>query len=71
MIFFSFYVYFYLGEAISLSDEIVVFTKRPAKVKSIYKIDFDKNMLPVDRRRTDLFNHYYDLIWKEIDNHVV
>lgn len=65
-----FYVIFYLSEAISLSDEIIVFTKRPAKVKSKFKINFEKELLPTERRRTDLFNKYYDVIWKEIDNHV-
>lgn len=59
-----------LAEAISLSDEIIVLTKRPAKIKTIHKIDFDKDSLPTDRRRTNKFNKYYDIIWKEIENHV-
>ncbi len=59
-----------LAEAISLSDEIIVLTKRPAKIKTIHKIDFDKDSLPTDRRRTNKFNEYYDIIWKEIENHV-
>jgi NitT/TauT family transport system ATP-binding protein len=59
-----------LAEAISLSDEIIVLSKRPAKIKTIHKIDFDSDMLPTERRRTDKFNSYYDMIWKEIDNHV-
>ncbi len=59
-----------LAEAISLSDKIVVLTKRPAKVKSIYTIDIDKNMSPTKKRRTEKFNAYYDKIWKEIDKNV-
>ena len=59
-----------LAEAISLSDKIVVLTKRPAKVKSIYTIDIDKNMSPTKKRRTEKFNSYYDKIWKEIDKNV-
>ena len=60
----------YIAEAISLSDEIIVLTKRPAKIKAIHKIDFDKNSLPTERRRSNKFNFYYDMIWKEIDNNV-
>ena len=59
-----------LAEAISLSDKIVVLTKRPAKVKSIYTIDIDKSMSPTKKRRTEKFNSYYDKIWKEIDKNV-
>ena len=59
-----------LAEAISLSDEIIVLTKRPAEIKTIHKIDFDKDSLPTERRRTNKFNEYYDVIWKEIENHV-
>jgi len=65
-----FYVFFYLGEAISLSDQIIVLTKRPAKIKNIYEMDFEKDLLPTSRRRSDKFNLYYDKIWKEIDNNV-
>lgn len=65
-----FYVTFYLGEAISLSDKIIVLSKRPALIKNIHDVDFSKDLLPTKRRRTDKFNEYYDRIWKEIDNHV-
>jgi len=59
-----------MSEAISLSDEIIVLSKRPAKIKTIHKINFDKNLLPTERRRTNQFNEYYDMIWKEIEHHV-
>lgn len=59
-----------LAEAISLSDEIIVLTKRPAKIKKIHKIKFDNELMPTERRRTNKFNDYYDVIWKEIDHHV-
>lgn len=60
----------FLDEAISLSNKIIVLTKRPAKVKSVHNIAFDETCLPTKRRRTAMFNEYYDIIWKEIDNHV-
>ena len=37
---------------------------------NLNKIDFDKDSLPTERRRTNKFNEYYDVIWKEIENHV-
>ena len=70
MYIYFFYVNKYLGEAISLSNIIIVLTKRPAKVKSIHKIDFSKNLLPTEKRRTVIFNDIYDKIWREIDSHV-
>ena len=70
MLIIVFYVVLLLSEAISLSDEIVVLSKRPAKIKTIHKINFDKNILPTERRRTNKFNEYYDIIWKEIEHHV-
>lgn len=70
MLLYFFYVYFYLGEAISLSDKIIVLSKRPARIKSIHEINFDKALLPTSRRRSDKFNSYYDKIWKEIDSNV-
>lgn len=57
-------------EAISLSNKIVVFTKRPAKIKNIHYISFSDYLKASDKRRTYEFNNYYDLIWKEIDHNV-
>ncbi len=64
------YVNKYLSEAISLSDEIIVLSKRPAIVKRIHKIDFSSELLPTEKRRTTYFNDLYDKIWKDIDSHV-
>ncbi len=59
-----------LAEAISLADKVIVLTKRPATIKKIYDIKFDKSMTPMEIRRTQEFNNYYDLIWKDIDQYV-
>ncbi len=59
-----------ISEAISMSDRIVVLTHRPAKVKSIYKIDFDiEKRNPINCRESSKFSKYYDLLWKELDVH--
>ena len=56
-----------LAEAISLGDQIIVLTKRPASVKTIVPIHFppDKNT-PLLRRNTPEFNEYFHTIWKEL-----
>lgn len=59
-----------ISEAISMSDRVVVLTHRPAKVKSIHKIEFDiENRNPINCRESSKFSKYYDLLWKELDVH--
>ena len=57
-----------ISEAISMSDRIVVLTKRPATVKSINKISFEmENRNPMNARQSPKFSKYFDSLWKEID----
>lgn len=59
-----------ISEAISMSDRIIVLSKRPARIKKIYKVDFeleDRNPLTV--RESPKFSHYFDSLWKELDVH--
>lgn len=59
-----------IAEAISMSDRIVVLTKRPSTIKSIYDILLDKKDVPAKNRQDKNFIYYYNKIWKELDNHV-
>ena len=59
-----------IAEAISMSDRVIVMSKRPGKIKSIYEINMKNKTTPINNRREPEFNKYYDLIWKDIDNHV-
>ena len=59
-----------LAEAISLSDRIVVLTKRPAEVKKIYTIEMEHKSTPINNRKTKEFNIYYDMIWRDLDVHI-
>lgn len=59
-----------LAEAISLSDRIVVLTKRPAEVKKIYTIEMENKSTPINNRKTKEFNVYYDMIWRDLDVHI-
>lgn len=60
-----------ISEAISMSDRVIVLTKRPAKVKNIHEINFEmENRTPISCRESAKFSKYFDTIWKELDVHV-
>ena len=57
-----------IPEAISMSDRIVVLSARPATVKNTHIIEFEPaGMAPLQRRNNPKFSHYFNLIWKELD----
>lgn len=57
-----------ISESISLSDRVVVLTRRPAKIKKIHEIKFDmENRTPINCRERPEFSKYFDLLWKELD----
>lgn len=57
-----------ISEAISMSDRIVVLTKRPATIKNIYNIDFGiDNRTPLNCRESPKFSQYFNILWKELD----
>lgn len=59
-----------LAEAISLSDRVVVLTKRPASVKKIYDIKLTNKSTPINNRKCKEFSTYYDEIWRDLDVHL-
>lgn len=56
-----------IAEAISMSERIIVLTKRPCQIKKIYNIKLDNPSLPTENRKDNKFNYYYDQIWRDID----
>ena len=57
-----------ISEAISMSDKVIVLTKRPATVKKIEIIDFEmENRDPMNCRKSSKFSKYFDSLWKELD----
>ena len=56
-----------IGEAISMAERVIVLTKRPCKVKSIYEINLENKSNPINNRKDIKFNYYYDLIWRDLD----
>ena len=53
--------------AISMSDRIIVLSKRPASVKKVYDITFKERKLPAENRKSEEFSSYYENIWGDLD----
>lgn len=59
-----------ISEAISLADRILILSDRPTKVKRTLCLDFDLDIdTPLNRRDAPEFKEYFNLIWKELNNH--
>ena len=59
-----------IAEAISLSDKVIVLSKRPSKIKKEYDIKFDNSLNPIKRRNVKEFSEYYDQIWRDLDENI-
>lgn len=60
-----------IAESISMADRVVVLTKRPSTIKSIYNIALTCSVkTPFNSREAPEFRHYFNDIWKELDVHV-
>ena len=59
-----------IGEAISMSDKVIILSKRPGTIKKVISINIDKKKSPTEIRKDKRFSEYYELIWKELEHHV-
>ena len=59
-----------ISESISLSDRIIVLSKRPAAVKAIHNLEDLKGVSPMQRRDHPAFRTYFNTIRKELDINV-
>ena len=59
-----------ISEAISMADKIIVMSKRPSTIKSIYDIKLTNKSNPINNRKCKEFSEYYEKIWKDLDFHV-
>lgn len=58
-----------IPESISMSDKIVVLSKRPAILKNVHDITFDiPNRTPLNCREDSKFSKYFDTIWRELND---
>lgn len=55
-----------ISEAISMSDKIIVLTKRPGTIKKIITLDFDKKLTTLERRGDNKFNDYFTKLWEQL-----
>ncbi|SCG82424.1 sulfonate/nitrate/taurine transport system ATP-binding protein [Proteiniborus sp. DW1] len=62
-----------IGEAISMSDRIIILSNRPATIKEIIPIKLNCPngvRTPMKCREAPEFRYYFNKIWKELDVHV-
>jgi len=55
-----------LSEAISMSDRIIVLSKRPATVKTVHKINLSHIKTPLKRRESNESKDIFNTIWEEL-----
>lgn len=56
-----------ISEAISMSDRVLVLSKRPGTIKNIHEIHFDiDNRTPINCRERTEFSNYFNILWKEL-----
>lgn len=58
-----------IGEAIAMSDRIILLTGRPGRIKEIFTVPEDlANELPLQVRTAPGFNPLFQTIWKEMES---
>lgn len=58
-----------LAEAISVSDRVIILSRRPGRIKSILDTPFSSPELrPLERRNAPEFSTYFNEVWKLIQN---
>ena len=56
-----------ISEAISMSDRVLVLSKRPGTIKDIHKINFGiENRTPINCRESPKFSQYFNTLLKEL-----
>ena len=56
-----------VGEAVSMANIVIVLSERPATIKNIYKIEYDKKDTPIKNRLNPKYNEYCDKIWRDLN----
>ena len=58
-----------ISEAVTLSDRVVIFSKRPSEIRKILIIDFGDSKIQIkEKRKKEKFNEYFDIIWSELND---
>lgn len=56
-----------IAEGISMADRVIVLSKRPGTISQNIKLDFLKDVTPLERRSAPEFQEYFNQIWKEFN----
>src|SRR4051794_33844153 len=63
-----------IGEAVSMSERVIVLSRRPGRVKSDHRIQFTSangsRPTPFAARNAPEFNRYFNALWQELEVHV-
>ncbi|MGM0471197.1 MAG: ABC transporter ATP-binding protein [Bacillota bacterium] len=61
-----------IAEAVAMSDQVFVFTKRPGQIKKSYQIDLERGReySTFKAREAPEFKDYFNAIWEELDVYV-
>ena len=57
-----------ISEALSMSDRIIVLTKRPAEILQIHTCNFNKSLSPLKRREEKDFGKMFEILWGQLNN---
>ncbi len=58
-----------IPESISMSDEVIILSKRPSTIKKVYEVDFEmENRTPLTCRDNPKFSQYFEKVWKELND---
>ena len=59
-----------ISEAVSMADQVIVLTRRPARSRRVIPITFKlPERTPMASRDMPEFKQYFNLIWKELNSH--
>ena len=56
-----------IAEAISMSNQVLVLSKRPCTIKNIYNINLTNQSTPIEHRKAKEFASLYNDIWRDLD----
>ena len=59
-----------ISEAVSMADQVIVLTRRPARIRRVIPITFKlPERTPMASRDMPEFKQYFNMIWKELNSH--
>ena len=57
-----------ISEAVSVSDRVIVLSKRPSQIINIHRVGLsDAETPPIKAREHPDFRHHFNMIWKELE----